>query len=81
MPLWDCGGERGGERSKNCWRVHSRGIVGIHTWAEGLWGSDALGIRVVHGIFSSLVLHGDIAVERGHVYPSIGHECVVWIFG
>ena len=81
MPLGDCGGEGGSERSKNGWGVHSGGIVSVHTWTKGLWGSDALGIRVVHGIIRSLVGHGDITVEGRHVHSSVGHECVVWIFG
>ena len=82
MPLGDRGGEGGSERSKNGRGVHSSSsVVSIHTGTESLWGSDALGIRVVHGIVSGLVWHGDIAVEGRNMHPSVGHECVVWVFG
>ena len=81
MPLGDRGGEWGSERSKNGWGVHSWGIVGIHTGAEGLWGADSLGIRVVHGIIRGLVGHGDVTVEGWHMHPSVGHERVVRVFG
>lgn len=81
MPLGDCGGEGGREGSKNGRGVHSSGIVSVHAGTEGLGGSDALGIGVVHGIIRGLVGHGDIAVEGRDVHPSIGHERVVRVFG
>lgn len=75
MPLW-YGGEGGSERPKNSWRVHSRCVASIHAGTEGLGGSNALGVSIVHGVFR-FVWHRHVAIEGGHVHPPVRHERAV----